>query len=477
MLKRTISIMMCMLLLLGTLVATVGCANDETAEGENDTVVTYAEGDEYTPPDVNYGGKDFNVFTWDGSTDWVLEFSSELSKIDASTYYHLATVEQELGINFTTTEQPGGYYQMSDFVQKLYVMSGDDGIDLVCQYSLCASVGTHEGIYTDLLKLDYINWDAKYWSQNLRQTNTINNKMYWCTGDMTASTIRNMYLIAYNFDMAADNQMGDLYEVVKEGKWTIEKLKTLTADIWDDENDNTIRDHGDMFGFVGGAYNAYDAFQYSCNLPCVVVNNMGELEINSDLNGERGVDITNEIKDLLHNSQGTYANTKDNKTWEKPIEEEKAVFALYHAESLISSLVKTDINYGILPMPKYDEAQENYHTALTMTYSMFSVPAVANDPNMSAAVLESMSHSGYVSLAPTVFEALQYRYSKRAEDTEMLTILRDGIIYEPGRIIETMDIFALVRRTVRDNAEITAYYAADRNKFETGLDEVNFMFS
>ena len=476
MLKRIISLLMSALLLLGTVFAVASCGRDEE-EVTEEVAVTYGDGDTYVPPDVNYGGKDFNVFTWSNSEDWVLEFTSDLSKVDAATYYHLATVEQELGLNFVTTEEPGNYDQMADFVNRLYMMSGDDGIDLVCQYSLTAAVGTQQGVYTDLMTLDYIKWDAEYWSDDLTKTNTVNGKMYWCTGDMTASTLKNMFLMVFNFDMAADYQMGDLYAIVNEGKWTIEKLKTLTTNIYNDDNKNSARDVGDTFGYVGGSYLQYDAFQYACNLPCLVVNSVEELEINSDLYGERGVDVTNKIKDLLHNSEGTYANTKDNKTWSDSIENEKAVFSTYVASTLITSLSTTDVNYGILPMPKYDENQTNYHTALGMTYSMFSVPVIARDPNMSAAVLESMAHSGYVSLAPAVFEALQYRYSKRVEDTEMLKILRDGVIYEPGRIIETLDIFSLVRRTVRDNTEIGTYYAAGREGFESGLDEVNFMFS
>ena len=38
--------------------------------------------------------------------------------------------------------------------------------------------------------------------------------------------------------MAADYQMGDLYETVQEGKWTIEKLKTLSAMVYSDDNNN-----------------------------------------------------------------------------------------------------------------------------------------------------------------------------------------------------------------------------------------------
>lgn len=476
MLKRIMSFLMCALLLLGTVSVLGGCSDKEEEETTGGAV-TYEDGDEYVAPDVNFNGRDFVVYTWAASEDWALEFSDQLSKVEQETYYHLANVAQELNLKFTTIEEAGSYYQMSDFVAKLYNMSGDDAIDLVCQYSLAAAVGTHQGVYTNLADLDYVKWDAGYWSQALREANTVNGKMFWCTGDMTASTLKNMFLITFNFDKAADYQMGDLYQLVRDNKWTIEKLKTLTTNIYLDDNNNGVADVGDTYGFVAGNYVAYDAFQYGANLNCLVKNSMGELEVNGDLYGERGIDITNKIKDLLHNSEGTYNHDKNKTSWETAIEEEKAVFSLNTASQIMTSLVKSDVNYGILPMPMYDENQGGYHTALSMTYSMFSIPVITKDPNMSAAVLESMAHSGYVKLAPAVFEALQYRYSKRADDTEMLTILRDGIVYDPGRIIETVDIFSLVRSTVRDNIEITTKYKERESGYKSALADVTFMFS
>ena len=155
----------------------------------------------------------------------------------------------------------------------------------------------------------------------------------------------------------------------------------------------------------------------------------------------------------------------------------KALFQPYVAENVINELVGSAVDYGILPMPKYSEDQEKYSTCIAMTYNMFSIPVVARDADMSAAVLESMAHNGYVSLNPVLFKALQYRYSQHPNDVKMLEILRNGIMYDPGRILDTVDIFALMRRAVRDSEQITTYFAADRNKFRSGLEEVNFMFS
>ena len=422
MLKRILALLTSLVLLTST-VFVIGCSDDAIEiEIPKDTVETTANNeassnsgnssnntdtvDSYVAPNVNYGGKDFDVFTWKEEGEWVLDLTAETSKVDSETYYHLSIVEQELNLNFVTHYEKGNYDNMGNFATKLSILSGDDGIDLVCQYSLAASVATQKGLYTNLLDLDYIKWDADYWSKDLKATNTVNGKMYWCTGDMTASVLKQMFLFVFNYDMAADYNMGDLYKTVKDGEWTIETLKTLSATVYSDDNNNKTQDVGDTVGLVFSSYLTYDALQAGCDLPSIIVNSNNELQINPDLYGDRGVEVTNKIKDLLHNNgNGTYAHTKDKANWNKSIEDEKAVFSLYTADGIITSLVMDDVNYGILPIPKYDEEQENYRTCLSMTYSQFSVPVIAPEPNVSAAVLESMAHNGYVSMSPKVFEA------------------------------------------------------------------------
>ena len=477
--KRTVGLVLCFLLLLSSLTAFAGCKkNTGSSEDTTKNHVTTAEGDTYVPPDVNYGGKDFNIFTWDNSKDWVLELNDKLPAVDTETYYHLKAVEEELSIKFNIArEEKGNYDNRSAFINKVYMLSGDDGIDLICQYSLAAAVGTQQGLYQDLTQVNYITWDAPYWSDGFRTANTVNGKMYYCTGDLTGSVIKNMFLMTFNYTMAQDYNLGDLYALVEDGKWTFEQLGNFAKLVYSDDNNSQAKDVGDTFGLVIDNYLEIDAFQAAANLPSLIINSLGELEINSQLSGDYGVNVCDELKKLFHENEGAYCHTKENPGYSQAMSTGKALFQPYVAENVMSELAGSDIDYGILPLPKYNEDQENYSTCIAMTYNMFSIPVVARDADMSGAVLESMAHNGYISLNPVLFQALQYRYSQHPSDVQMLEILRNGIMYDPGRILDTVDIFALVRRTVRDSEQITTYYAADRNKFRAGLEEVNFMFS
>ena len=64
MIKRLLALGMCFVLLVSSMLV-VGCSSDQSIDADTtETVaVTYAAGDTYVAPDVDYGGKDFDVFT------------------------------------------------------------------------------------------------------------------------------------------------------------------------------------------------------------------------------------------------------------------------------------------------------------------------------------------------------------------------------------------------------------------------------
>ena len=111
-----------------------------------------------------------------------------------------------------------------------------------------------------------------------------------------------------------------------------------------------------------------------------------------------------------------------------------------------------------------------------MTYNMYSVPTIARDKDMSGAVLESLAHSGNKTLIPTINEALQYKYSQRTEDIRMLELIKDGIVYDPGRLFDQMGIFSFVRSTVRDNVDPVSSWEGRSPAYYQNIDSINEIF-
>ena len=431
----------------------------------------------YTAPNVNYNGEEFNIYTWAQAKDWVLTLDEGTTTIDAATYTHYASVEQELGIVLNIAQSiAGDFGGMDMFIGKIAALTGDDEIDIVCQYSLAASYGVTQGLYVNLNELPYINWEAPYWSSDLKEANTINGKMYYCTGELSRSVIYNMYVMAYNYTTAQNLGMENLYDLVDSGEWTMDKLNELTKGLWQDKNQSGVKDAGDEFGLVIINQTYYDALHYGCDLHVINKDANGELQINPRAYGEYGDSITEKITALALDHPDNFTVTEEG-GMDQLINKE-AVFQVQTIDYVINHLNKSDTNYGILPMPKYDTAQKNYYTCLNMRYSMYSIPVAANDYDKSAAFLESAEHNGWAVLTPFLFEeCIQSRMAKRPEDAKMFDILRDGIVYEPGRILGTVTAYSFIRGAVFNREKVGSKYERKYQIFKDALNDINVAYS
>ena len=86
----------------------------------------------------------------------------------------------------------------------------------------------------------------------------------------------------------------------------------------------------------------------------------------------------------------------------------------------MDSMRTSDTEFGIVPTPKYNEAQERYY-AFNHGCSPCSIVKTAKDPEMSAHVLEALNYlssgSTIASLRPSFEEAFQ-QFEKELKEME-----------------------------------------------------------
>jgi hypothetical protein len=85
-------------------------------------------------------------------------------------------------------------------------------------------------------------------------------------------------------------------------------------------------------------------------------------------------------------------------------------------------------DYGVLPLPKYNEEQEMYHTIPQDAFNMIHVMGDIQNPAMVSAALELMCAESYKTVTPQLFnEVLKYRYMRDDASGQMLDHLRAGL--------------------------------------------------
>ena len=101
------------------------------------------------------------------------------------------------------------------------------------------------------------------------------------------------------------------------------------------------------------------------------------------------------------------------------------VNTLRHSEL---NLREMESDYYIIPVPKYDAAQENYRTALHDQYVIFGISYASTKVYESAVVLEALCAEHSRLVRPKYYdEALKYKYTRDDASAEMIDIVRDSV--------------------------------------------------
>ena len=91
--------------------------------------------------------------------------------------------------------------------------------------------------------------------------------------------------------------------------------------------------------------------------------------------------------------------------------------------------------YGILPMPKYDAAQQNYLTTLIDEVSMFGVmrPVPEDELEFVGILFTALNAESYREVYPVYYDvALKNKYSEDPETAKMIDLIMDGRTFDLG---------------------------------------------
>ncbi len=164
--------------------------------------------------------------------------------------------------------------------------------------------------------------------------------------------------------------------------------------------------------------------------------------------------------------------------------EERSIFIQNSVSNTINRYREVEFEYGILPVPKWDEAQENYITCMSFTYSLYCIPVDIDDEKAerAGAVLECLASKSYTTLSPAIFEtALKVKYASDPDTAEMYDIVRAGASFDIGRVFNDSlggKTYSMFRNAVKDNnPNWASTLETNRATLESGLEQLNEVYS
>ncbi len=411
-------------------------ADTTTADASQDTTpaeTTTAPPDNI-PADLNYKNESIDFLAWQQSLQEYYADEQNGDPVNDALYYRNVTVEERLGVELNFNEIKGNSSAFREYCQTVMttINSGDSSYDALACYLRSAGVLTLQHGLEDLLSVDYIDFAQPWWPSNLTELNTINNKLYFMSGDIATSLLYQMMFMIYNTQLCTDLALEDPQALALDGKWTQDKMLQMASGVYADLDTSGDKSEGDQYGLFSYSHPNLDIFYMGAGLNYIDPTSDGRLALADDILSEKSYAVIDKLNNLYYNSNDGFFTKKisDNAV----LAAGNSLFYNVTGKLLTQVFYNSEMSYGILPAPKYDETQANYLTAVAFTHSMYCIPVSASNADMSGAVLECMASEGYRQVTPALFESsFKYKYSKGENDANIFELIRSGVVFDIGR--------------------------------------------
>ena len=441
--KKMLCMFLAMLMLASLLVACAN-SNDPAQDSQGEQTEQETGDPNYTDevPALNFGDETITILSRDkfGVNDEFFAESNTDTQSDvvaSAVYGRNMNIENRLGVTLEMLLEAEPVAKHSTAVK-----GGSSDYDIVTDSTYLAIQAVLKGEFVNLRDIQYIDLDKYYWTQGYNDIVSFGaeNKQYLASGALALSMFRYMFVTVYNREVFESLGETDLYEVVKNGDWTMHYQNQIIADRYLDIGETpNKRDEKDMYGLITGDTVSVDPYCVAANVQLVSKNSDGEWFYNAD-QFERTVDLCEKVQ-ALYNNSATYVfktATYDD-TGKTDIVEAFAngvsmmatvqVFAL---ETNVGDLAEFD--YGIAPMPKFDVNQENYATYVQDQVTAVGVSSSIADEDklaMLGAVLECMASESYATVVDAYYStALSYQYLQNPESKEMLDLIYNSLTFD-----------------------------------------------
>lgn len=451
-------------------------ASSENPGGDTsvtDTVADYLD----RLPDADYGNTDFNILIRTNKK-WEM-YADDINgqTVNDAVYNRNLRVAEKYKVRLNMIDVAGDWNNRENFKKTVTasVLANDGMYDLVAGYMAYVPSLAVDGNFLDLNCIDTIDMSNVWWADGFVENNTVNGKLFYAVGDISLTMWDGLFSIFFNKDMAESHGVGNLYDAVRDKAWTLEKMLQLSTNIYSDSDSNADKSGGDTFGFVTYA-TGLRPMVYTSGLRICQVNDDGTAAMT--LNGEKYINLYNTMYQALINTNDSfYTSVSDGY---KVFSEQRALF--YTARNWdAESLRQLEVNFGILPFPLYDEAQENYISVTDDACSMFSVVTTAKNPEMSGRLLEALSAESASAIIPEYYDSiLKYRNTTDEDSALMLDLLRETLFIDFGYVHSNtiggpFQFFSDALGT--GQASITGVFKAQNISYQKKLDQMMQAYS
>lgn len=474
--KRIFCLALCLLMLCFAFVA---CDKKKTSGG-GAANLDIADSDEPLElPEIDFGGAEFRILSAGNQAINDFDYQEESSlPLDNAQYKRKLAVEEVYGVTITedvetgyssaSSGKPGPGYNAVNTA----VASGSANYDLCLIAGYDVSQLASIGYLDDMNAIGNIDLTKSWWDQNATNSLSINDVVFFTTGEITVSDNRAAFCLMFNKKLLNEYGLESPYDLVNDGKWTIENFGSLCKTVSEDLNSDGVYDQNDRYGLlvwddsIVGMVNA-------AGERCCTINENGKLELT--FYNETTLDALTQYANIAYDKQYALTYQRYVSSASTLWQNDQALFFT----SLIGNMPsyrEMESDFGILPYPKLNESQEKHYTTIAPYNSQFiCVPLYVNDLEMTGVITEALAFYGKHIVTPALYDVTLIGQSARdAESEEMLDIIFDNLVYDIGYYYQIGTYNKQLILMLRSfNTNFTSMYDTFKASAEVSVKKIN----
>ena len=432
----------------------------------------------------DYGGADFRIYTSNVLAGWELpttiNYAAEESGevVNDTLFARDRWLEETYNVSVQYTCDDSG----ANKPQKLskLVLAGDDVYDLIIEDLATVARGLADAncIYP-LNYINTINLDRAYWMPDLNEQLKIGGNLFFSSSALSPRYYGSVYVLLFNRELAANLDLPDLYQMVTDGTWTLDAMmECARLALSDTTGDGKITAEDT----VGMMYEVLTPEALVMGAGHHYVQNIGG-KLTAMLEDQELVTLLQKLSDFLQ--EDCVVRDGHGSKFDAELSINNGTFLFYNPCTFnLAGLRDLPYDYGILPMPKKDEAQDSYigySQPWASACPSIPITVVGDRLAMTGTLTDAMAAYGYDYLRPAVFDnVIQLKGARDEKSGEIIGMMFENITFELTSILNFDRLNGQLQEhftTGLGKKDIVTRYAAIKDKTEVAITAIEDQYA
>jgi len=341
------------------------------------------------------------------------------------------------------------------------IMAGDDAYDVSLMVgSAMASILSSNSYTYDLFEVPNLDLTKSWWNQTLISELSIANQVRMITGDISVYSAFGLNMIFQNKEMVKLYELENAYDLVRQGKWTWEKMIEMCREVSRDLDGDGKMTKADSFGIFGEfGIMSFSVLSSGERITKKDKDDIPYLSINTE-NTIKALDYT--LKSFLDKNLGMLS--QDYRDYGDPYYELflpkfQTNELLFMMDNMLSALElrSMDGDFGILPYPKLSEQQSQYYTTSNKWWDTYIfIPTSCKDIGRTGTILDALGYYSQKYVRPTIINTTVTNKLIRDDDSaDMFDLLLNTRTYDLALLYLWGNLdWCLFRTTAQERANV-----------------------